>query len=160
LPGFERLQWTLPIAVTFHNLEEAIWLPSWTAAHHAILPWQVSATSFRIGVGVLTVAAYVVTWLSLKLGRESVWTYLFVAYTFAMFFNVFVPHLPATILFKSYTPGVITAGIINLPITTLLLVRTLRDRIVASPAISAFVFGVPLGIATTAAVLFGSRLRL
>jgi hypothetical protein len=34
---------------------------------------------------------------------------MFVAYTFVIFLNVFVPHLPAATLLKSYAPGVVTA---------------------------------------------------
>ena len=58
---FERLQWTFPLAVTLHNLEEGIWLPSWAARHSAELPWQVSAIRFRASLALLTLGAYAVT---------------------------------------------------------------------------------------------------
>ena len=77
-----------------------------------------------------------------------------------MLLNVFVPHVPATMLFRSYAPGVVTAVFVNLPITTMLLTRVFRERIVPSPAISAFVFGIPLGIAAIAVRLFVARLQL
>ena len=158
-PDFERLQWALPIAVTLHNLEEAIWLPS-AAKHFDMLPRHVSPGRFRIGVGVLTVAAYLITWFSVADGRESAWTYMFVAYTFVMFLNVFVPHLPAAILLRSYTPGVVTAVLVNLPVTTVLLAEIWNDRIVHSWGVSILVFGVPLGVAAVAALLFTTRLRI
>ena len=159
-PDFERLQWAFPLVVTLHNLEEAIWLPSWAARHSSLIAWQVSTIGFRMGLAVVTLAAYVVTWSSVSRGRESAWTYLFVAYTWAMLLNVFVPHVPATILFKSYTPGVVTAVLLNLPVTAMLLARVLRERIIPSLAIAALVFGLPLGIAVVAAVFFVAGLRL
>jgi Protein of unknown function with HXXEE motif len=158
-PDFERLQWALPFAVTLHNLEEAIWLPS-AAKHLDVLPRQMSPGRFRIGVGVLTVAAYMTTWFSVADGRENAWTYMFVAYTFAMFLNVFVPHLPAAILLKSYAPGVVTAILVNLPVTTVLLAEIWKYRIVHSLGVSILVFGVPLGVAAVAAFLFTTRSRI
>ena len=158
-PDFERLQWALPVAVTLHNLEEAIWLPS-AAKQFDMLPRQMSPGRFRFGVGVLTVAAYLITWFSVADGRDSAWTSMFVAYTFVMFLNVFVPHLPAAILLKSYAPGVVTAVVVNLPVTTLLLAEIWKYRIVHSLGIALLVFSVPLGVAAVAAFMFTARLRI
>jgi len=155
---FEHLQWSFPIAVTLHNLEEAVWLPAWAAAHASVLPWQPSPGRFRIMAAGLTLAAYGITWLSLKAGLRSFWTYLFVAYTFAMFLNILVPHLAGTIVFRSYTPGVVSAVLINLPITTVLLVRVLQERIVHTWAVATLVFGVPLIVAGVVGILFAVRL--
>jgi hypothetical protein len=159
LPSFARLQWALPVAVTLHNLEEAIWLPS-AAKHFDMLPRHMSPGRFRIGVGVLTVAAYLITWFSVADGPASTWTYLFVAYTFAMFLNVFVPHVPAAILLRRYAPGVVTAVLVNLPVTTLLLAEIWNDRIVHSLALSLLVFGAPLVVSALAAFLFTARFRI
>jgi hypothetical protein len=158
-PDFERLQWALPIVVTLHNLEEAIWLPS-AAKHLDMLPRQMSPGRFRIGVGILTVAAYLITWFSVADGRESAWTYMFVAYTFVMFLNVFVPHLPAAVLLRSYALGVVTAVVVNLPVTTLLLAEIWKYRIVHSLGVALLVFGVPVGVAAVAAIMFTARLRI
>ncbi|MBV8708676.1 MAG: HXXEE domain-containing protein [Acidobacteriaceae bacterium] len=156
---FERLQWMFPLAVTLHNLEEAIWLPSWAAGHNTELSWQVTAVHFRLALVFLTVAAYLVTWLSRKHGEQSRWTYLFVAYTFVMFLNVFVPHVPATVLFHGYTPGMVTAVIVNLPVTTTLLALAVQERVIPSLGIATLVFGIPLAIALSAAALFAARLH-
>jgi hypothetical protein len=158
-PDFERLQWARPVAVTLHNLEEAIWLPS-AAKHLGMLPRQMSPGRFRVGVGVLTVAVYLITWFSMADGRESAWTYMFVAYTFAMFLNVFVPHLPAAILLRGYAPGVVTAVLLNLPVTTVLLAEIWNDRIVHSLGVAILIFGVPLVVAAVAAFLFNARLQI
>ena len=152
--NFERWQWAFPVMATLHNLEEAIWLPSWVAKHSDELPWQINANHFRLGLAAVTVAAYVVTWLSLRGGRRSVWMNLFISYTFVMLLNVFVPHVPASLLFRGYTPGVVTAVALNLPVTTVLLARVWREKIIPNTLVFALVFGVPLGFAGLAAVWF------
>ena len=106
MTNFQRLQRLFPLAVALHNLEEGLWLPGWAAAHRAYLPWHPSPLVFRAILLVLTLAAWFVTDLSLKKGLRSVWTRLFLAYSAIMLLNVFVPHLPASIYFRSHTPGV------------------------------------------------------
>ena len=156
---FERLQWAFPIAVTLHNLEEAIWLPSRAAQRNVHLPWRVAAAQFRIALIILTFAAYLVTWLSVRFVRQRGWMYLFVAYAFAMFLNVWAPDVPASILFRGYTPGVVSAVFLNFPVTGTLLITVFRERVIPSRAIAVFVFGFPLGIAIFFAVLFADTIR-
>ena len=45
-----------------------------------------------------------------------------------MLVNVFVPHLPAALWFRSYAPGVVTAVLVNLPLMSYLAVRALREQ--------------------------------
>jgi len=151
---FEFLQWALPVAVTLHNLEEAIWLPSWADRHTVRLPWRVAAARFRLALLLLTLAAYLVTWCSVQFAGQHGWTYLFIAYTFVVFLNVWVPHVPASLLFRAYTPGVVTAVLLNLPVTGILLIAVFRKRLIPGGATAVLVFGFPLGIAILFAVLF------
>jgi Protein of unknown function with HXXEE motif len=155
---FERLQWAFPVAVTLHSFEEAIWFPAWAAGHSAQLPWQVTAMQFRLGLVLITAFAWFVTWLSRKRGPQSSWTYVFISYVFAMLVNVVVPHVSATILFRGYTPGVVTAVTVNLPVTTALLARVFEERIIPSRTVATLVFGIPPGIALAFAAPFLTRL--
>jgi hypothetical protein len=106
----------------------------------------------------LTVAAVVVTWASLRRGQNSFWTYLFISYTAAMFLNVFVPHIAATLYLRSYTPGVLSAAFIVFPITALLLFRAIQERMIKNWGVGLVVLGLPLAGAVAAAVLFAIRL--
>jgi hypothetical protein len=127
--SFERLQWIFPIAVTLHNAEEAIWMPGWTARHASQLPVHPpSAGGIRLALLALTVLAFAVTALSAKKGAQSVWAYLAFGYIVAMWANVLVPHLPASVMFLSYTPGVVTAVFINLPVMSYLAVRAMAEH--------------------------------
>jgi len=143
-----KLQWLFPIAVTLHNGEEAIWMPGWAARHAAQLPVQPpGGATIRFGLVLLTFLAYAVTYLSDRKGRESIWAYLLFGGAAAMLLNVFVPHVPATFLFRSYTPGVITAVLINLPVMTILVVWMIREGWVSGWKAVVFAVFVPAGLA-------------
>jgi len=40
--SFQKLQWLFPIAVTFHNSEEALWLPPWWVQRAGYMHYEVS----------------------------------------------------------------------------------------------------------------------
>ncbi len=142
--SFQRLQWLFPIAVALHNAEEAIWMPGWTARHAAQLPVHPPpAGELRVALLVLTVLALAVTALSAKKGARSLWAYLTFGYIVAMWVNVLVPHLPATMIFFSYTPGVATAVLINLPVMSYLAVRAMAEEWVSGWKAAVAAVGVP-----------------
>ena len=127
--SFERLQWLFPTAVTLHNAEEAVWMPAWTAQHASQLPVHPPGPSeIRLALLLLTALAFAVTALSAKKGPQSIWAYLTFGYIVAMWVNVLVPHLPASLIFFSYTPGVVTALVINLPVMSYLAVRAMAEQ--------------------------------
>ena len=153
--SFERLQWLFPIAVTLHNAEEAIWMPAWTARHASQLPVHPPAASeLRLALLLLTVLAFAVTALSAKKGPQSVWAYLTFGYIVAMWVNVLAPHLPASVIFFSYTPGVVTALLINLPVMSYLAVRAMAEQWVSGwkAAIAAIAVPTVLGSAIASLV--------
>jgi hypothetical protein len=152
--SFRQLQWLFPIAITIHNLEEAIWLPGFVAAHGSELPWTVEPAEFRFALAVLTAAAWIVTYLSWRTGPQSVWAYLLFGYIVAMLVNVVVPHIPAAIIFRAYVPGVITAVVVNFPVLAFLSFRAIRDRYVVGRKAVAFGVGVPVGIVALVPALF------
>lgn len=152
---FQRSQWLFPIAVTLHNAEEAIWMPGWVVKHARQLPIHPpSAWEIRIALLVLTALAFAVTGWSTKKGRQSLGAYLTFGYIVAMWLNVFVPHIPATVMFRSYTPGVVTAVLINLPVTIYLAESAIREGWVRGWKAAASAIAVPVVLAGTIAVSF------
>lgn len=145
--SFQKLQWLFPIAVTLHNSEEAIWFPAWWTRHAREVPMQPGPDAFRFALAALTVAAFVITCLGARKGKESVWAYLMFGYIVAMLANVFIPHIPASLVFRSYTPGVVTAVLINLPIMGFLAIRAVREHWVSGRKAVTFGIAVPLAIA-------------
>lgn len=147
---FSRWQWLFPIAVTLHNGEEAIWMPGWAARHASQLPVHPpGVVDIRAALIVPTVAAFVVTYFSARRGPQSLWAYLLFGGIVAMLANVFVPHVPATILFRSYTPGVVTAVLVNLPVMSFLAIREVREGWASGVKAVAFGVGVPLFLGVT-----------
>jgi hypothetical protein len=152
--GFRKLQWLFPLAVTIHNAEEAIWMPGWAARHQ--LPIQASPGVIRVALLTLTGAAYVVTYLSARRGKQSLWSYLLFGGIVTMLANVFIPHIPASIIFRMYTPGVVTAVAVNLPVMSLLAARALREGWVSGRKAMQFAIAVPAGVAALIALLLAA----
>jgi hypothetical protein len=145
--SFRNLQWLFPIAVTLHNSEEAIWLPDWLSHHARQVPVHPNPGAFRFAAALLTVAAFVVTYLSVRKGKETAWAYLLFGYIVAMLANVFIPHIPASLILRSYTPGVVTAVLVNLPVMSLLAIRELREGWVSGRKALTYGIATPLAIA-------------
>ena len=114
------------LAISAHNLEEAVWLPAWSERAGKIHA-RVGAREFRFAVIVLTALAWGVAVAAQLGGRESVGAYLLAGYALAMLLNVVAPHLLATAFMRSYAPGTATAVLLNLPACALLLRAALVD---------------------------------
>jgi hypothetical protein len=136
--SFHLLQWLFPIAATVHNIEEAIWMPGFMATHGTELPWSVDPGQFRFALVVLTAAAWMITFLGWRTGPQSIWTYLECGYIVTMLINVFVPHIPAAILFHGYAPGVVTTVLVNLPAMALLTRLAIKDEYISGRKAVAF----------------------
>ena len=151
---FRKMQWLFPIAATLHNCEEALWMPKWVSAHSRQLPMRPGAVKIWIGLLLLTLAAFAVTYLSAQKGKQSVWSYLLFGYAAAMLANVLIPHIPATLAFGEYTPGVVTAVLINLPVMSVLMFKAVREQWVSGMKAIAYALLVPLAIGGAISVLF------
>src|SRR5690349_3301206 len=151
--SFDNLQWLFPVVVSLHNAEEAIWLPDWCKRTG---PWRlpIAAVVFRFAACVLTVLAFVVTWLSARSGKQTVWTYLAFGYMVAMLANVLVPHVAASVALRSYIPGLATALALNLPVLSLLVVLALREGYVSGGKAAAYSAGVTAFLVLSIAALF------
>jgi hypothetical protein len=58
-----------------------------------------------------------------------------------MLLNVFIPHLPATLVLRRYAPGTVTGLLLNLSVTSLLLYSAFQEGYVRS---SRFLWAGPL----------------
>jgi hypothetical protein len=68
--SFRRRQWLAPLAFAVHNVEEAIWLPSWSPRAGRWHP-VVGAGPFRFAVIVLTGEAVAIAARSARDGPRS-----------------------------------------------------------------------------------------
>jgi hypothetical protein len=127
---FPRAQWLFPIAVSLHNLEESIWMPAFWREHE-IHFWP-SAALFRAVAAALALVAFLITFWSIRSGKRSAGTYVFALFALVLALNAFW-HLGVTLWFRGYTPGVLTALVLNLPITLYLLRRAIREEFIVLP---------------------------
>lgn len=132
-------------------------MPAWQAHHASLLPMRPPGpTLLRIVLVVLIAGAFAVTYLSTRKGPQSIWANLTFGYIVAVLANVLIPHLPATLVLRSYTPGVVTACFINLPVMSVLAVKAVQERYVAGGKAVAFAIMVPVVLGVFVAALFGS----
>jgi hypothetical protein len=61
---YRRQQWLFPIAVTLHNAEEALTYAAFRASHSSELQWAIEPSIFVRALIVLTLAAWIVIYLS------------------------------------------------------------------------------------------------
>jgi len=127
---FENLYFLFLLAVTLHNLEEAVWLPDWSQQAGR---WHrpVEKIPFRFAVLVLTLLAYLCAYLGLMGGKQSVGIYLLGGRRIVKKKNVFFPPLLAAVWLQQYVPGLGTALALNLPVCSGLLFVVLKEDYVS-----------------------------
>ncbi|MFJ7932598.1 HXXEE domain-containing protein [Peribacillus sp. NPDC096448] len=108
------------LAITLHNLEEALWLPQWSQTG-ASFQQPVTPNEFHFGVFIITAFAYLVSFLFLSFPKSKIIKWAYIGFLGSMILNAFFPHLIATILMKTYAPGLITALLLNVPINAVIL---------------------------------------
>lgn len=112
-----------PIAITLHNLEEAIWLPAWTK-HAKQFHKPIESNVFYFAVIFVTILAYLSTFLAVAFPSSWLWKYIFHGFLGAMILNTIFPHLVSTIILRRYSPGLITGLFLLLPINSIILYQS------------------------------------
>jgi Protein of unknown function with HXXEE motif len=154
----KRLLWLVPVLLTIHNLEEAVAMPAFIEKRNASVPGSlrdivppVTYKQFLIALAIITVIPYLVALL--WLGRR--WAvYLLVGFQVVMLINVFA-HTLMAIFLRGYTPGLVTALLINLPFSLYLLRRAVIEKWMSKRAV-ALMF--PVGLLAHGPVLLGLML--
>ena len=116
------------LGFTLHNIEEALWLPAWSVKakrFHA----PVNGDEFRFAVIMVTALGYLLTFLHfLLLPESSVSRYAYLGFVSMMVLNTLFPHLAATIALRSYSPGLITGFVLNLPFGLYILCTEIQGK--------------------------------
>lgn len=151
--------WLLPAAFVVHDSEELFTLPSWIATHHTRLaavlrhvsmgevvlgrlPTTFAQTASAIAV-LLTIFG-LVTWCAQRAEGRGVWQLAFMVLLGGFFLHGFI-HLAQAIYFGEYTPGVITAGLVVVPVSLYLYLRLDRARLLRpATAVAGAIVGLVL----------------
>lgn len=153
------LIWFFTLGVALHNLEEALYLPAWTA-HAGRWHARVSPPQFWFAVSLLTLALLICAAAASLAGAASLPAYLFSGYVFAMLANVLFPHLLASLLMRRYMPGTLTALLFNLPLGGWFLFRAVIDGFVRAELLVWSAPLIALGILAALPVLFALGRKL
>jgi len=148
------LLWSFPLAVAIHNLEEAIWLPGWSAERAGRWHGPVSAAAFRFAVSVLTALVFVIAGWAEAGGVGSVGHYLLVAYAVAQALNVAFPHAVAAVVTRTYAPGLLTGLFLVLPAAGGLIVHSLAEDQLKLDRVVVVSVGFILSVAASIPLLF------
>lgn len=140
------LLWLVPVLLTIHNLEEALFMPAFIEKRNASVPGSlreiippVTYKQFLVALFIITIIPYLVALFWLNRGWAA---YLLVGLQVVMLINVFAHTLMALFL-GGYAPGLFTALVINLPFSLYLLRRAVSERWMSKRAV-AFMF--PAGL--------------
>ena len=126
---FDRLLWLVPVFLTIHNLEEAPFMESWYKRLPIKIPLTITTRQFVIAVTFITLAGLVLTYVGVEYLADQTGYVLVLGMQAVLLFNAFVPHIAATIRFRMYSPGVVTAILIMLPFSFYLFRRAFEENI-------------------------------
>lgn len=131
-----------PLAITLHNLEEAIWLPKWSKNVKQFHK-PIEVNEFYFAVIFVTILAYLSTFLAIVFPSSWLWKHIFYGFLGAMILNTFVPHIISTIVLRKYSPGLATGLFLLVPMNSFILYQSvtlghvkLSDLIISIPVVS------------------------
>jgi hypothetical protein len=119
-----------PLVILLHNIEEAIWLPAWSAyagKYHK----KVEAHQFYFAVMLVTLLAFLATALVVLFPETPFFKWVYYGFLAAMSINVLAPHLVATIALRRYAPGLLTGLFLMWPINGLIMFSAIRDDLLS-----------------------------
>ncbi len=112
-------------AFVIHNIEEAVWLPSWSK-HAKKFHKDVDFNEFIFAVLIITILGVLLTFLN-SIYDNKIMNSLYLGYVGMMVLNAIFPHLVATIALRRYAPGLITAIALNVPIGSYILYESMKE---------------------------------
>lgn len=127
--SFDRLLWLVPMFFALHNLEEAPFMESWSKRLPLKIHPNVTTRQFSIAVTFLTITGFLITYLEINYWHPSTGYLLILGIQAILLFNAFLPHILATVAFRMYSPGVITAVLLTLPFSYYLFHRAINENV-------------------------------
>jgi hypothetical protein len=153
--------WVLGSPVVFftHDLEEFLTMPGWMARHPDIVPAAlrslVPANRTVLVVAFAIIFAVYAMWaiLAVRASRRSVAVYIFALFVMARLTNA-IMHIFVSAYLRGYSPGVVTAALVILPFTVVLVRKLVDAKWIEWPAVHVlFLGGIILQAAGTIGLL-------
>ena len=113
---------------TVHNIEEGLWLPSWSLHAKKFHP-VVTNREMHFALLAVTILGYGVTMMSYLFGMKSqIVEGLYLGFVAMMVLNVIFPHIIACIVLRRYAPGTMTGLFMVLPLGVWILYLYVRGQ--------------------------------
>lgn len=132
VPNWPAIGWMLFVAACLHNLEEALTYGTWRDKSTVLVERLLGSpvvlpelSTFFVLLAAVTALALVVTIWTSRAPATHCKRLALRLFALILLVNVLVPHVPAAVLMGGYAPGVLTAVLINLPLS-LYALRKLR----------------------------------
>lgn len=115
----------LPFAFMAHNIEEAVAIGN---TKNPIFNAHINTTQFVIATSLFTILGFVLVFGKKMYRTQISYEYAITGFSGMLFLNAFFPHILSAVYFKTYTPGVISAVALILPITSIILWKTYQSK--------------------------------
>ncbi len=117
----------VPFAFAIHNFEEA-WAICNTSQTYQN-PFVANVTQFIIAVSLFTTLGFVLVFGKKLYKTTRYYQYAITGFSGMLFLNVFFPHVLSAIYLQKYTPGLISAVMLILPLTGFLLWKIFQSKL-------------------------------
>jgi hypothetical protein len=111
------------VSFLFHNIEEAISICSYPVQNPVSYIKPASCNQFLWAVSIITGIVIILFITALRTKKPTVYLFISTAIASALVLNAIVPHITVAIFTFNYTPGLITAIALNLPLGLLTLFK-------------------------------------
>jgi hypothetical protein len=128
--SFENLLWLVPIFFAIHNMEEAPFMERWSKRLPFKVPVSYTTRQFIIAVIILTLGGFLITYWGIEYLHNTTGYLIVLGIQAILFLNAFVPHIGSTILYRMYSPGVVSATLITVPFSIYLAQRALVENMI------------------------------
>jgi hypothetical protein len=115
----------LPFAFMAHNIEEAVAIGN---TKNLIFNAHINTTQFVIATSLFTILGFALVFGKKKYRSQRSYEYAITGFSGMLFLNAFFPHILSAVYFGTYTPGVITAVALILPLTTIILRKAYQSK--------------------------------
>jgi hypothetical protein len=143
---FAQLLWLVPALFALHNLEELPGMAAWSRKIDPRIQTPVTTPQFTIALTFLTALALLATLAGANGPRQGWGVHLILLIQAILWVNAFVPHVVATIRYKLYSPGLVTAVCINIPFSFYLFYRALAEDYLSAEILVALLIVAPFAM--------------
>jgi len=113
----------LVAAFLLHNVEEALTICRCTVENPFPAIQLVSCSQFLFAISILSIAGLAAFIIAMQSKKISVYNFISTGLAAALLLNVFIPHIFVAIFTLHYTPGLVTAILLNLPFSLIVLTK-------------------------------------